>query len=294
MFISCVPINKIDVDTQLEDMSYSNTVFSNKYIYIDSENSLCLKDINSEEIIVLNREVLEFKNSSDFLVFTSKDLNNKNLKIYNLKTAQEETLKDYYTEDFLVKDDYLFYIENNSIKKLNLNSKEEKTLIELGTNDVVLNFVDDKLLTFSYIVNSTPTTYSYNLNSGECKEIAKNSTNIVISNNIIYGLDSNFNIFKVDTNGNIDTVSNYPVLKFSIDSDYIVYIDTKGSLNTLDSRGNKRVISDSVIDFKRIGNTLYYISASSENKVLETQLTGRHKKVVLLNSSPMFNFNLIN
>lgn len=294
LLISCAPIHKGTKQNQSESTAYNNIDFSNKYIYVDNNNSLCLKDKYSENIIVLSENVLEFKNSDKYLVFINKDFNGKSLQLYNISTGKSETLKSYYNEDFLVKDDYLFYIEENSICKVNLNSNEKESLVELSTNDVVLNFVNDTMLIFSYIKNSVPTSFSYNLTNGDCKEIATNSTNVIVLNDTIYGLDSNFNIFKVKSDYTLDTVSNYPILKFTIDADYLTYMDTKGSLITLDSKGNKRIISDSVIDFKRIGDNLYYISASSENTIFETQLTGRHKKAIIKNSSPILNLNFIN
>lgn len=292
LFVSCSPLNKSIEEDLSEVQMQTNIDFSNKYIYLNSDNSLCLKDIYSDDVTVFSKDVLEFKKSNEYLIFTNKDYDGKRLKSLDLKTGNVETLKDYYNEDFLVQNEYLFYLEDNKICRLNLNSKESEELIALNTNDVVLNLVNDNVLVFSYMERSVPTTYSYDLNKKTSKKVATSSSNIVSLDGVLYGLDYNLNIFKVNSDNTLDTISNYPVLKFTIDKDYMVYIDVNGSLITLDSKGNKRVIADSATDFKRIDNNLYYISASSKNTLFETQLTGRHKKAITNDSSPTLNIDL--
>lgn len=293
LLVSCSPVS-FSKTVAPEVESCINVDFFNKYIYIDNENSLCLKDKTSNSTSLISQNILEFKNSNEFLAFIQKDTSGKKLKICDIKTGETTTVKDYYNEDFLVKDEYLFYVENNSIYKLNLNSKENSILVTIGTNDVVLNLVTDESIIFSYIKQSTPTTFSYNFHSEDLKEVAKNVTNIVVSNNVIYGLDSNLNLFKINKDNTLDTVSNYPILKFTINNDYLVYIDTNGSLTTLDSKGIKRIISDSAIDFKRIEDKIYYISASKENTIFETQLTGRHKNIIIDNANTKLSLSSIN
>lgn len=292
LFVSCYPLNKSAYEDISETQIQANVDFSNKYIYLNSDNSLCLKDIYSEDVTILSKDVLEFKKSNEYLIFINKDYDGKRLKSLDLRTGNIETLKDYYNEDFLVQNEYLFYLEDNKICKLNLNSKESEELVVLTTNDVVLNLVNDNVLVFSYMERSIPTTFSYDLNKKTSKKVATSSSNIVYLDGALYGLDSNLNIFKVNSDNTLDTISNYPVLKFTIDKDYMVYIDVNGSLITLDSKGNKRVIADSATDFKRIDNNLYYISASSKNTLFETQLTGRHKKAITNDSSPTLNIDL--
>lgn len=292
LFVSCSPLNKSVKEDISETQIQANVDFSNKYIYLNSDNSLCLKDIYSEDVTILSKDVLEFKKSNEYLIFINKDYDGKRLKSLDLKTGNVETLKDYYNEDFLVQNEYLFYLEDNKICKLNLKSKESEELVALNTNDVVLNLVNDNALVFSYMERSIPTTFSYDLTKKTSKKVATNSSNIVYLDGALYGLDSNLNIFKVNSDNTLDIISNYPVLKFTIDKDCMVYIDANGSLITLDSKGSKRVIADSATDFKRIDNNLYYISASSKNTIFETQLTGRHKKAITNDSSPTLNIDL--
>lgn len=291
LLLSCAPVSSPTIEISNEISSNIN--FSNKYIYINNNNALCLKDIYSDDISILIENVLEFKNSNEYVVFINKDFNHKKLVSYEISTGKLNTIKDYYNDDFLVKNEYLFYIEDTNICKVNLKTNDTEKLVKLTTNDVVLNLVDDNKIIYSHMEGSLPTTFSYDFTTKVTKKLATGSSNIVSMKDVLYGLDSNLNMFKINPDGSSDTIANYPVLKFEIDKDYIVYLDANGSLNTLDSKGNKRVISDSATDFKRIDNNLYYMSSSSENVIYETQLKGRHKKSAVTDSSPMLNINLI-
>ena len=176
---------------------------------------------------------------------------------------------------------------------MNLQSGETNALMEIQTDDFIFNAVDDNRLILSFIKNSIPTTQEYIFKTGSSKDLAFDSSNIMINNNLIYGLDSSSNIFRIDSNGNLETISNFPVLKFYINDDYLIYIDFQGKLMSLSINGTNRVISDSVGDFVVFEDSLYYISPASKNNIFKTQLNGRHKEIVIANSNTNLKFSEI-
>lgn len=288
-------INKDENINVIEEQDTNVSInLKDSFIYIDNKNSLSIKDKFSESSYVLKENVIDFKNSNDYIAFINKDSNWKQLNLYDIKENSFFTVKEFYKDDFLINDKFLFYIDSLSVYKMDLVSKEKTVLCKIGTDDVVLNYADNDYVMFSYISNSIPTTFLFNLKTEEIKAITYNAMNLMILGNYVYGLDSSSNIFRISLETfDKETVSDFPVLKFCITDKYLTYIDYQGYLRTLDYNGINRVISESSNDFVVLDNKLYYTSFTNKDYIFETQPTGNPKKILIKNSYNILKLNFI-
>lgn len=267
---------------------------SDCFIYLDNNNSLSIKDKFTDSVYVFKDNIIDFKNSNSHIAFLNKDSGCKQLHVYDIKENTFFTVKEFYNDDFLINDNFLFYIDSLSIYKMDLRTKEKYVLCEIGTDDVVLNYTNNNYLMFSYISNSIPTTFLFDLDTQENKPISQNSMSLMILDNYIYGLDNRSNIFRINISTlDKETVSDFPVLKFCITDKYLVYIDYQGYLRTLDYKGVNRIIAEASNDFIVLDNKIYYTSLTTKDYIFQTQLTGNPKKVFAKNSHNSLKLNFI-
>lgn len=266
----------------------------NAYIYIDDNNSLILKDKDSSIETVVEERVIDFKVADHYIVYIHKDSTGKHLAKYSLLDNSSSVIKDYYNNEFIINNDILYYAENNIIRRLDLITNEDEEVIDIGTEDFIFNYVDDSRLILSYIKNSVPTTQEYSFENNTLSLLTFDSTNIFALNGFIYGLNKESNIFRINSNKEIETISDFPVLKFYMNNNYLVYIDSEGKLMSLNLDGTNRVISDYANNFKIVDDYLYYMTPASKGKVFKTQLTGRHKETIIEKAHNDFNFDEIN
>lgn len=261
------------------------------YIYTDISNNLLLLDKNTKEEKIISENVLDFHIGDKTVVYSYKDNNGTQLVLYSLETQESTTINNHYINDYIVHKNLLYTVENSKILEYDLTNLESNELCDVKTEDLIFNYVDDKQLIFSSIINSVPTTQKYTFETNEKSLVSFNSTNIMVHGGYIYGLNKDYNLFRVDSEGNNEVISDFVILKFYINDNFLVYIDEEGKLNTLENNGTNRVISDYVNNFLVKNNCLYYMSRHSNNKIYKTQLTGRHKEVISEIANIEFNFD---
>lgn len=261
------------------------------YIYIDTSNNLLLLDKFTKEEILISKNVLDFKIGDKAVIYSYKNNTGTNLVVYSLSTQQYNTIHNHYINDYIVYNNFMYTVENFKIIQTDLTTFESKELFPVKTEDLIFNYVDDKQLIFSSIINSVPTSQQYIFAKNFTSLIAFNSTNIMVHGNYIYGLNEDSNLFRIDVDGNTEIISDFVILKFYIDDNFLIYIDAKGKLNTLEYTSTNRVVADYASNFLVKNNSLYYISRHSNNKLYKTSLTGGHKEVILEKVNSDFKFN---
>lgn len=261
------------------------------YIYTDTSNNLLLLDKTTKEETIISERVLDFYVGDKTVVYLYKGNNGTQLVLYSFITQKSTPINNYYINDYIVHKNYLYTVENLKILKYDLISLESEELCDVKTEDLIFNYADDEQLIFSSILNSVPTTQKYTFETNTKSLVSFNSSNIMAHGEYIYGLNNDSNLFRVDTDGNIEVISDFIMLKFYIDDSFLVYIDERGKLNALESNGTNRVLSDYVNDFMVKNNFLYYMSQYSHNKIYKTPLTGRYKEVITEKANINFNFN---
>lgn len=261
------------------------------YIYIDTSNNLLLLDKFTKEEILISKNVLDFKIGDKAVIYSYKNNTGTNLVVYSLSTQQYNTIHNHYINDYIVYNNFMYTVENFKIIQTDLTTFESKELFPVKTEDLIFNYVDDKQLIFSSIINSVPTSQQYIFAKNFTSLIAFNSTNIMVHGNYIYGLNEDSNLFRIDVDGNTEIISDFVILKFYIDDNFLIYIDAKGKLNTLEYTSTNRVIADYASNFLVKNNCLYYISRQSNNNIYKIQLTGGPKDVILDNANSDFQFN---
>lgn len=271
----------------------TSSPFKNSYIYINNNNDLIILDKDSNAKTTIASNVLDFSIGSSSLAYIHKDSTGKHLSIYYPESNTYEQFKDYYNSDYIMHENLLFYMNDYTIESYNVDTKEIDVVYNANTNDMVFNYVDDSILIFSSIRNGVPATQKYSFSDKSISLVYFNATNIIVLDNYIYGLDNNLNIFRVDNKQNIETISDFLVVKFYIDNNFLVYIDANGTLNSLDLNGDNRVISDYVNDFLVSNNELYFTTTKNLGSVYKTQLTGRHRNTILDDSNANFLFKEI-
>lgn len=262
------------------------------YVYIDTSNNLILLDKTTKKETIISERVLDFYIGDKTVVYSYKSNNGTQLILYSLATQTSTLINNYYINDYIVHKNHLYTVENLKILKYDLTTLEAEELCDVITEDLIFNYVDEEQLIFSSIINSVPTTQKYTFEANNINSICFNSTNIMVHGKYVYGLNKDSNLFRVEEDGNYEVISDFIMLKFYIDDSFLVYIDETGKLNTLESNGTNRVISDYVNDFLVKNNSLYYTSPYSHNKIYKTQLTGRHKQVIIEKANINFKFNL--
>lgn len=291
--ISCTHIDKTNEQTHNSSNNTFDSAFENSYIYINNGNQLIISNKDSKSQTIVSSNVLDFSIGTSSLTYSHRDTTGKHLSIYYSDTNTYEQFKDYYNSDYIMYNNLLFYMNDNTIESYNIETKETKTIYNANTNDLVFNYIDDSILIFSSIRNGVPATQKYSFKDNAISLVYFNATNIVVLGDYIYGLDHNLNIFRIGNDENIDVISDFPVLKFYIDNNFLVYIDADGQLNSLDLNRNNRVISSSVNDFIVNNNELYYTTTSNPGYVYKTQLSGRHRDIILKDSNANFLFREI-
>lgn len=290
-FIGCSNHNRpYTSDLDNIDNTTSNFILKNSCIYINDDNQLILHQKDTNTDITVSSNVIDFNDGNSFLAYTSKDSSGKHLTIYHPETNEYNKFKEHYSYDYIVCKDMLFYINNMYIESYNVNTREVQKIYNVITEDLVFNYVDDEMIIFSSIINGIPTTQKYSFTDNVASVVCTNATNITVLDDYIYGLTDDLNMFRIDSMQNIEAISDFKVLKFYINKNYLVYIDDEGSLNSLDLNGNNRLISDSASDFKVIENNLYFTTMKKPGFVYKTQLTGQHKELLLTNINTNFYF----
>jgi len=269
----------------------SANINSDYYIYIDTSNNLLLLDKFTKEETLISKNVLDFHIGDNTVIYSYKDSGSTKLVLYSLITQQSTTINSHYINDYIVYKNFIYTVENFKTIQTDLTTFESKELFSVKTEDLIFNYVDDKQLIFSSIINSVPTSQQYIFAKNFTSLVAFNSTNIIVHDNYIYGLNEDSNLFRIDVDGNTEIISDFVILKFYIDDNFLIYIDAKGKLNTLEYTSTNRVIADYASNFLVKNNCLYYISRQSNNNIYKIQLTGGPKDVILDNANSDFQFN---
>lgn len=291
--LSLFMINKVnskDIKTQ-NDIPSSNIELS-FYVYINSDNELSLKHKLTNEIQILDKQVIDLELGLNTIVYISKGSGSKRLISYSMQTKEKKVIRDYYSNEFIIYENSLFLVEKGKVLEFDLNSDNSKELFDVGTDDLIFNYVNKDKLIFSHMKNSVPTTQSYIFTTKATEIVSFDATNITVLGDYIYGLNKSSNIFRIDSENNIEIISDFTVIKFYIDNNYLIYIDEQGVLNSLDLNSSNRVISKLASNFFVNNNDLYYITPSSKNTIYKTQLNGRHKEIIIENAHNEFIFKL--
>lgn len=291
LFFSTLFFFKRDIQTKQDDLVPSSNIYLDYYIYIDNENNLIALDKTTKKSTIISKDVIEFHLGSEYIVYISKNYDGKKLLSYSFTTKDITTIKDYYTNDFFVYNNYLYLVEDNIIYSYNLNTSTTSNVLNIHTSDIIFNHIDDEKLIYSSLVNNISTTQEYLFESKTTKKLFSNASNVIVFNDYIYALNDSMNLFRINEFGQMETISDLIMLNFFINDDIVVYIDKLGKLNTIEINGIHKIIADSVSDFTVINNSIYYMSPSAENKIFKTPLTGRHKEAIIENANLNFNFD---
>lgn len=291
LFFSNLFFLKQDFQQKQEEFEPSVNLYLDYYVYIDNENKLTILDKETKKSTVLSNDVIEFHTGDEYIVYISKNFDGKKLLSYSFATKEITTIKDYYTNDFFVYNDYLYLVEENTIYSYNLNTTTTSSILTIHTSDIIFNYIDNDKLIYSSLVDSISTTQEYLFESKITKKLFSNASNIIVLNDYIYALNDSMNLFRLNKLGQIETISDLTMINFFINDDILVYIDEQGKLNTIEISGTHKIIADSVSDFNVINNNIYYMSPSAENKIFKAPLTGRHKETIIQNANLNFNFD---
>ncbi|MGU8834356.1 hypothetical protein ACV3UL_08640 [Clostridium perfringens] len=292
VFVGFIIFNKAEPD--LIEPTIVKDTYKNHYIYIDSNSNLVIKDPMSNSTEVLAQNIVDYKYSSKYIVYTEKYSFKTKTYSYNRLSGETEVILEAFKGDYEIYNDFLFYIDKNSIMKLNLSSKEKISLESIDTSDVVLHGYVKGNLFFSCIKDGRPTLFAFNEDTSTIKNINTYPSNIRFSENYLYGLNEFGNIYRLNSYNKIDTIGGLEVLSYELSNDNIVYMDDKGSLNCLTLDGVNRVIAENVVDFKVFNDNILYLSSNKPNTAFITQLTGNHKSVLVDNIGSNFNINILN
>lgn len=258
---------------------------TNGLFNINKNYDLIYSNNNTE--IVVDKNVTSFKSNDNYLVYAQSEFGEDTgyiVTVLNLATNQKELTKHIAFDSYIIDDTNLYFVSDYNVIKVDLNSKEEKTLYKTSTNDIFFHDLKNNLLAISHIKAGVPTVVIINVTDNKIiHEFKSIGTDYILNGEHIYGIDDNYNMFRLNTNNEKEVVNGIQMLKFELYKDMIVYIDTNSRLNVLDINGSNRHLTSNVVDFKVFGDDIYYIT-SVDNKLYKINAKGVNTEVIFENT----------
>lgn len=238
---------------------------------------------NNDNKTVIDKNVISFKANDNYLVYAQSESGENTgyqLTVLNLMTNQKEITKHIVFDSYIIDDTNLYFVSDYNVMKVDLTSKEEKTLYKSSTNDIFFHDLKNDLLAISHIKAGVPTVVIIDtINNKISHEFKSIGTDYILNGDYVYGIDDNYNMFRLGANDEKEVVNGIQVLKFELYKNMIVYIDINSRLNVLDIKGSNRHLTSNVVDFKVFGDDIYYIT-SVDNKMYKINAKGVNTEVI--------------
>lgn len=242
---------------------------------------------NNGTEMVIDKNVTSFKSNNDYLAYAQSESGEDTgyiLTVLNLITNEKEITKHISFDSYMIDNSSLYFVSDYNVINLDLNSKEEKTVYKTSTNDIFFHDLKNNSLAISHIKTGVPTVVIIDTTNNKIiHEFKSIGTDYVLNGDCVYGIDDNYNMFRLDTNNEKEVVNGIQMLKFELYKDMIVYIDTNSRLNVLDIKGSNRHLTSNVVDFTVFGDDIYYIT-SVDNKLYKINAKGVNTEVIFENT----------
>lgn len=288
MLTSCGNINEALIQDNAKTPIYE---YTGEYLYIDKDYNLCRYNEKEKTKSIIDTNVLNYKSNSDYIVYIKAENNQNSIYIHDFVKDTKNKVTEVFNPELLLDDTNLYFVLNNKLIEYSIMNNKVNREFNLTTDDIVLHDIKDNLIAFSYMKNNTPTISTLDINSGEEEKVLEKCSNIFFNNGYIYGINSDNLIVRTRQGEDETIVNNLEVIKFKMTSDYIVYIDVRGRLNSLDMDGTNKVVSENAIDFDIIDNKIIYLT--NNDVIYETQLNAKHKSIFITDSINTLNINRI-
>lgn len=265
------------------------------YVYIDKDYNLCKINKDGKNKTILDEDILSFDLSDTEIIYSKKHTDKVMLYSYSMKTLSISKLFILNTDDYIVDDYYIYYMDNKILNRYDIKTTNIENIKELLSNDVVFGYVDKDLILVSYQDADASYTDIINFNDKSKSHMLSNMFNINYCDGYVYGLNSNGYLCRTkDGLDNIEIIDNFSIVKFIIQKNFLFYVNEDGKLNSLDTDGINRQISEYATDFKTIDDNIYFMTSADKNVVYKTQNTGQYKTLILDDINNDFYFDEFN
>lgn len=266
---------------KIENTPIYETVYEKDGLFTIN-NNYDLLYLNGDKSMVIDKNVLGFECSDDYLVYSkSNNEEGYDLMALDLDKNEKETLKTIKYDSFMLHNNTLFFTENYNIKSLNLDSKHEKTIYKTSTDDIVFHDIDNNVLLISHLKGRKANLVAINIsNSKKIGETTSIGSKYKIKDEYLYGINKDNNLFRLDKEGIVDVVPGIEMVSFEIYDQNIFYLDVRGKLHMLELSGSNRHIASNILDFKIFNNIIYY-TTSVDDKLYRTRFNRNDKEIVL-------------